>query len=356
MPYYMESTTLVSNAPKEKNRAFAVFSPFRAEVWMCICSVTTVIGPLLYALSRLMVKYLGMEDRTQYSMQSLAFNMYRTLMVQGNLVRSPHWTLRFIFVFWYLFSFYIYAMYSATLTAVLAVPSFEKPIDSLEDLAQAHRDGYIIATTRDSSFAGAFQTAASGLFHEVWKLFNHKDPDKSFLPAPASGFDIILKRKCVFINAELNSKLTATMKGLNNYYISRQTFLPQGYGIACSSGSPFKDVFSRIILRLTEAGLVYRWAEDEVKKVAKNNSPGEAGPKAVNLHQLQAAFFILVMGFAISAMVFGGEIIASRLQQNKTTTPIEKIESRSGWHPPHLRAAYTNSSIIDKIVPVVRKK
>lgn len=31
-PYYMESTTLVSGAPKEKSRTFAVFSPFTLEV------------------------------------------------------------------------------------------------------------------------------------------------------------------------------------------------------------------------------------------------------------------------------------------------------------------------------------
>ncbi|XP_069946498.1 uncharacterized protein [Cherax quadricarinatus] len=82
-------------------------------------------------------------------------------------------------------------MYSGTLTAVLAVPSFEKPIDSLEQLRQAHHDGYTIATTRDSSFQDAFQTAVSGIYHEVWKLFNHKEPDKSFLPAPASGFEMV---------------------------------------------------------------------------------------------------------------------------------------------------------------------
>ncbi|XP_042211846.1 glutamate receptor ionotropic, delta-1-like [Homarus americanus] len=239
-------------------------------------------------------------------------------------------------------------MYSGTLTAVLAVPAFEKPIDSLEHLAQAHHDGYTIGTTRDSSFEDAFKGAVSGIYHEVWKLFNHKDRDQSFLSTPASGFDMILKQKYVYINAQLNSELIATQQGRANYYIARETFLPQGYGIACSSGSPFKEVFSNILLRLTEAGLVYKWADNEVNKVAKNNSPtSETGPTAIKIQHLQAAFFMLVIGFATSAAVFGGEIVASRLRQNdKTTKLMEKVVSQTKDHPPQPRTVSRGTWVI----------
>ncbi|XP_069946497.1 glutamate receptor ionotropic, delta-2-like [Cherax quadricarinatus] len=133
----------------------------------------------------------------------------------------------------------------------------------------------------------------------------------------------ILKHKYVFVNAQLNSRLTATKRGRGNFYIARQTFLPQGYGIACPTGSPYKDVFSSVIIRLIEGGLVYKWAEDEVKKVAKNNSPsGGSRIAAINLHQLQAAFFILLMGFAISALVLGSEIIGNRARQNDIDTTL----------------------------------
>lgn len=35
---------------------------------------------------------------------------------------------------------------------MLAIPAFEKPIDSLNQLAGAQERGYVIGTTRDSSF------------------------------------------------------------------------------------------------------------------------------------------------------------------------------------------------------------
>lgn len=52
---------------------------------------------------------------------------------------------------------YFAALYAGTLTAVLAVPAYEAPIDSLQDLASAHSRGFAIAITRDSSLESAFK-------------------------------------------------------------------------------------------------------------------------------------------------------------------------------------------------------
>ncbi|XP_071525796.1 uncharacterized protein [Panulirus ornatus] len=65
-------------------------------------------------------------------------------------------------------------------------------------------------------------------------------------------------------------------------------------------------------MRLTEAGLVYKWAEEEVNKASHNSTPSGvgSGSTAIKLQHLQAAFFILLLGFAISATVLGVEIMA----------------------------------------------
>ncbi|XP_071526272.1 glutamate receptor ionotropic, delta-1-like [Panulirus ornatus] len=251
-PYYFEAATLVSPAPKEKNRSFAILSPFTVEVWLCIIIVTVLVGPLLYLVSRLLVVCTGEEEGAQYSLQSLSFNMYRSLMLQTNLMNSSRWSLRIISFSWYLFCLYIYAMYSGTLTAALAIRDYEKPIDSLYDLAQAHRDGYTIATTRDSSYDAAFKSAKGGIYQDVWKLFNHEEPSKSFLPNPDTGIEMVLRQKYVFINSLLSTKLKAAQRGREKFYLARQTFLPQGYGIVCSIGSPFKDVFSKVLLEIKD--------------------------------------------------------------------------------------------------------
>ncbi|XP_071525269.1 glutamate receptor ionotropic, delta-2-like [Panulirus ornatus] len=252
--------------------------------------------------------------------------MYRNLVVQGNLISSHRWSHRFIFFSWCLYSFYIQALYSGTLTAVLAITSFEKPIDSLHELAQARRDGYTLGCVRDSSFVDAFKNAEGGIYKEVWKLFNHKDPDQSFMPTPDAGMDMVLKKKFIFINSRMNSKLKAAQRGRNKFHIGRQTFLPQGSGIAFSNGSPYKIVFSRILIRLSEIGLLYKWVDDELNKVSQFlSTSSDAGPKPISLQHLQAAFFIMVLGFATSAVVLVLEIIVRRLWQNTIVADTENV-------------------------------
>ncbi|XP_071536859.1 glutamate receptor ionotropic, delta-2-like [Panulirus ornatus] len=321
VPYYQESMTLVSPAPKEKNRSFAIFSPFTAEVWISICLMTILMGPMLYLVSRVLVVYLEEQDTALYSLPSFSFNVYRNLMVQGNVIKSHRWSLRFIFLFWYLLCFYIYAIYSGTLTAALAVTTYEKPIDSLYDLAQAYQAGFTISTIKDTNYDTTFKRAKSGIYQEVWQLFNHEDRDQSFLPSTEVGFEMVMNHKYVLINAELNSRLKATRRGRQKFHIARDTFLPQGYGIACSSGSPFKDTFSRILVRLTEVGLVSKWADDEVDKVSQRVPPSSesGGPTAISLQHLQAAFFIMVLGFVTSTTVLVIQIIGSRWQQRSNT-------------------------------------
>ncbi|XP_037788568.1 uncharacterized protein LOC119583929 [Penaeus monodon] len=92
-----------------------------------------------------------------FPLHALSFNFFRNLVVQGNLLRVKGWPGRFVLFFWYLFCFYIYALYSGTLTAVLAVPAFERPINTLSDLSKAKENGYTIGTIQDSSLEFIFK-------------------------------------------------------------------------------------------------------------------------------------------------------------------------------------------------------
>lgn len=49
------------------------------------------------------------------------------------------------------------ALYSGTLTAVLAVPAFEKPIDGLTDLSKAIYQGFTLGVMLDSSLEYIFK-------------------------------------------------------------------------------------------------------------------------------------------------------------------------------------------------------
>ncbi|XP_045588740.1 glutamate receptor ionotropic, delta-1 [Procambarus clarkii] len=296
-PYYLEATTLVSPAPTEKNRAFAVFSPFSAQLWVTLCVVTLCMGPVLRLVTWL--RGLGIkQDEKQRTLQTFSFNAFRVLVVQTNRIISKHWELRLIFFTWYFFCFVVYAMYSGTLTAVLALPSFEKPIDSLADLLYAvkHKK-YKPIVVLGTSNEFVFREAKSGIYKEVWDVF---DPKVGYVENYSAGMDKVPKGKYVFLNAKLGAEIRAVVRGKNKYYFAKTSFYPQGYGIVCTKGSPYRDIVSKLLTRFGSAGLVLKWIKDEVRKVSKREIHPSTGPGAITMVHLQAAFFLLTMGYLLA--------------------------------------------------------
>ncbi|XP_066976057.1 glutamate receptor ionotropic, delta-1-like [Macrobrachium rosenbergii] len=311
-PYFMESLTMVSTAPAEKNRAFAAFSPFSSTVWACLVISTVAIGPVLYLETLFLKRFLKKEFGPHHNLQDSSFNMFRSLVVQNNCLSEGYLAHKFTFLGWYLFCLNVLVLYSGTLTAVLVTPAFEKPIDYLTDLPEAVKKGATIATVGDSSFEMLFKEAKEGIYKEIWHLFNHKDRSQSFFPGPDEGFDRIIPKKVIFLNAQFNSRIRATQRGFSKFHIAKQSFYPQGYGLACFSGAPFMGKFNKMISYMTEGGLVMKWADDQVLKVALGRKNTEeldsGGPTPITLKHLQAAFIVLALGYAIAVLVLGTEI------------------------------------------------
>ncbi|XP_064118946.1 glutamate receptor ionotropic, delta-2-like [Macrobrachium nipponense] len=303
-PYFLESTTIVTRAPAQLSKAGAIFSPFTLLVWMLLVLAIILSGPLLSLFSRVMERYMAAPP-DDVPLHMFTFNMFRSMVLQGNMNETDHWPHRFIFLFWYLFCFYIYALYQGTLTAVLAVPKFEKPIDSLNDLLASMKKGeFTLAVVYATSNEFIFKEATSGIYKDIWDLFNKANYVKNV----DGGIAKVLSGKFGFANAMLATEIRATREGREKFYLARQTFYPQGYGMALNSGAPYKRVFERALTQLTEAGLIAKWTRDEVNSVkgggaGKEETIDDSGPGAITLVHLQAIFFILALGITTAAVV-----------------------------------------------------
>ncbi|XP_066976065.1 glutamate receptor ionotropic, delta-2-like [Macrobrachium rosenbergii] len=211
----------------------------------------------------------------------------------------------------------ITALYSGTLTAVLTVPSFEKPIDSLTDLLDAViKDGFKPIVVRGTSNEFIFRDATSGIYKQLWDVF---DPKDRYVYSWDEGIDKVIAGKYVFANAYLGAVIRAKRRGLHKYHFAKNTFYPQSYGMACAHGAPYKTLFDTLLIRLTSAGLVQKWTKDEVNKVKSADSDSSSDPGAITLIQLQAAFFILFIGYFLAAIVLVVEGIVGVCSKSKTS-------------------------------------
>ncbi|XP_068240103.1 glutamate receptor ionotropic, delta-2-like [Palaemon carinicauda] len=154
-PYMFQRSLLFSRFPKEKNQALAVLSPYQLQVWISLTASVLFIGPIAY-----LVSLLGSQCQpagVKASLQWYSFNMFRNIVVQGNYIEGVSWSVRFILFIWFVFCLIFSALYSGVLTAVLAVPSYETPIDSLTDLPRASQEGFTISLLAGSSYVSLFK-------------------------------------------------------------------------------------------------------------------------------------------------------------------------------------------------------
>ncbi|XP_066984734.1 glutamate receptor ionotropic, delta-2-like [Macrobrachium rosenbergii] len=308
-PHYIESLTLISRAPMEKARTFAAFSPFTPLTWLLIAISLLLIGPIIRMESWLVNSYLPTKGNV-ISTTDATFNMFRSLVNQDSLFESENSPQKFTTLFWYLFGFIISALYSGMLTATLIKPSFEKPINGLEDLPAAVKNGFTLVTTADTSMEYMFKDAKSGIYADTWKLFNHKDRSKSFPRYSIDSFDQIVSGKLVIVNGQLSSRYHGAKRGLSQFYLARETFAPQYYGAPCFPGAPFLSVFNKMLSYMTEGGVITKFVENEFRKVATHRVViQESQTRAFTIKHLQAAFYVLLIGFIIAAVALIVECI-----------------------------------------------
>ncbi|CAL4247028.1 unnamed protein product, partial [Meganyctiphanes norvegica] len=159
-------------------------------------------------------------------------------------------------------------------------------------------------------------TADFGIYKQIWGLFNHEDPSKSFHETPQDGFDRILKRKYILMDPRISSTIQVARRGASKYHISRDSFNPQGLGIACNEGAPFKTVFERNLALLHASGLIWHWVNQEIAKVAGGAAESDQEDNsAITLIHLQAAFFLLVLGISISFLCFLLELVIHKVRK-----------------------------------------
>ncbi|XP_068241146.1 glutamate receptor ionotropic, delta-2-like [Palaemon carinicauda] len=227
-------------------------------------------------------------------LQWYSFNMFRNIVVQGNYIKTQAWSTRILIFAWFVFCLIISALYSGMLTAVLAVPAFEKPIDSLSDLPRAVREGFTLGVLADTTNEYIFKTSTGGIYKQTWNLFNHKDRSKSFVSSPQIGMTRVLEGKFVFILGDAFAEVLATKMGRRRFYFGRDYFAYVNVGIACQTGAPYVDIFSDVLLRLGEGGLIHRWLEYEKTKgreEATSKDASETKTIAITLTHLQDIIF-----------------------------------------------------------------
>jgi len=117
-----------------------------------------------------------------------------------------------------------------------------------------------------------------------------------------------------YFTSEINAKLTETKLKLSDkqlFKLSDLCILPHYRVHRLQMRSPFKNEVNNVLLSLVESGFVEKYVNDFWEEKPKREKMSHVN------YFVYVAFFVIIVGHAISFIVFLGEIIAGRILKRK---------------------------------------
>ncbi|KAK7590098.1 hypothetical protein V9T40_001711 [Parthenolecanium corni] len=312
----VDSELFLTHSPGLLNEALALIRPFHWQVWPAIFITLLLSGPVLF----LFVSerdYKGRKKRNKKQIfMDCVWITFTIFLQQAIKFRSKNQKVRFILILLSLSLTYVIGdMYSANLTSLFARPSKERPINTLEELAEAMKNENYQLLIEENSASHSMLENGTGIYKTIWQLMTKQQIYS--VESTEAGMKLVQERKKIAIIGGRETFYYDTHRfGAENFHLS-QRISTRYSAIAFPIGCPYLDNFNTVLLRLFEAGIYSKLTEDEylnlrqnrdgspdnrmVSEGANNEVDGmQMHLKAMSMKTLQGAFYVLIIGYIFS--------------------------------------------------------
>ncbi|XP_076045866.1 uncharacterized protein LOC143028116 [Oratosquilla oratoria] len=245
---------------------------------------------------------------------------------------------RVLLGFWLVFALVLGLAYRCNLTAALTLPKFPPRAETLSQLVETGATVGMLSYGKQ--FREFFAESTSSDYQTIARRF-------AIVPSATDGLDRALTSKYfhtptsasfVYVAARRYVKLLVAKKytkadGSCDLYLGRENVYPGMSGWPFPHDAPYKHVFDKKIMQVTESGLYDQWSreivaeaqrqgrleakllEEEAKaKRGSEDDPDKEDQKTgvLTLDHMQGLFFLIVLGWILSIVVFTLEVATHR--------------------------------------------
>ena len=164
IPFMSGGITILSKKPVNTEQYFSFLDPFTLELWIIIAVSYLILGIVYIVLNIIKTKNEKCEE-SKISVLSLPILKITTIV----------------------FTILMACIYSASLSAFLAMEPAERPVESVEDLA---RQKIKFGTVQGGSTMAFFKAADNNYFHHTWRFL---DKNNLNVKSNKEGVDRVLK-------------------------------------------------------------------------------------------------------------------------------------------------------------------
>ncbi|PSN32794.1 Ionotropic receptor 41a5 [Blattella germanica] len=310
------SVVLVTARPKLKPGYLVPLMPFDGVMWGAVAGSLVGCIYALYGLQKFCDIVLGRPEDRLSPYSNLDYSALRSiamLLNQGPVFAWDSSIPRHVparhFVGWFQFMGEVISdTYNAGLASVLSSPRYEKPIETIHDLATKN----VIWAANHISWIWSIEEDESPELQKITRNFRLLSEEEMIAAGKKNGeMGFVLEKMQgghFTTESHINEDTVLqrrVMKG--TLYWSHLYFLLR-------KGSPLMRHFNILVGRVRESGLAYYWEADVIRNHLSNRLQlqiaksrilyDDTGPRRLNLSQLQGAFFLLALGEIVGLVAF----------------------------------------------------
>lgn len=293
-------------APKWRN----LLDTFLYETWLSMIAayfmVSTIVWYCCSCEPRDVTSYTLIQDSLKY-----LFSVFLAVSVS---MTPKKFSSRIVFFVWVVFSLHFVAAYQAKLISVLLSPTYETQINSVEEILAKQMDWGAVPSLK-RFYVDKEDWRVRYLF-ENWKACPDAD---ACLHRIAYKRDFALIIMSVHAEYEVLSYLDANSQ--SRIYCFPKVYLVYPSEMYMRKGFPFQDRLNQLILRIKDAGFIFKWMNDlqyrefiRQLRIANEQHPREQTQK-LTLDHLQGAFMIWALGYGSAILAFIGEFVYYKVKE-----------------------------------------
>ncbi|XP_023234258.1 glutamate receptor ionotropic, delta-2-like isoform X1 [Centruroides sculpturatus] len=291
--------------PNELSKMLAIIYPFDLSVWIAMLIAFIVAGLSFYFILNLNSK---INNTKRIKIYDILWALFSTFSNQGSDLFEVQGYSRIVVFCWLTSLFILVSSYGGALMSFLTFSGYEYVPETFPELIEEMKKGHYTASVLFHTGIGKYildATEESSVFFELKKLTME---GKVLDVKPTDDvYEYLLKPKHALIEYEGDELMYMSALGEDQYLLSKDTLYTQFEIYAIAKGYRYKKEINTVMRRLTESGIIPqldRIQENLVrnKKLVRNNHDIQAKPLSV--HDLVGAFMFLLIGYALSIIMF----------------------------------------------------
>ncbi|XP_042213524.1 probable glutamate receptor [Homarus americanus] len=316
-PYDSELSCFMARTEPPLPRWQALAYPFQGITWLAILIGLIISGPVLYLLARGSA-VCGEEMK---SLQSLSFSCYYALGLhccEAQVTLPQMKSTRVFIIFLWLYTITITIAYSTNLTAFLMVSKSPATMETIKELHASRKQ----VSGMGQFYKGALASASDPDLQSLTKVYQGHNNDEHIFPGVLDGKAVFLQNRA-YIEYVVATKFFS--RGQSRMRVMKECFSPYNIALGLQRHSPIKRKFDQVIGWMLNAGLTRHFfltslrlsvqismlkrEGDDESAVAEDTDVVEREVGIpLSLDHLQGIFFVIVIGWVASLLLFLLEI------------------------------------------------